>query len=153
MNFVPMSPSTKARAKVARSHDSTSGSSRMVKWGLLAIEDSEGQEWMEDGQVHWVGTNIGHIYAQTTLPSTSSTWEDGDDAEADGFWHQDDRGGYTWWQQEADGEFYHLDNGGTYWPWSEQAFWSATPEEQKEIQEAYAAYENKVRSLHRQPGP
>ena len=117
------------------------------EWGLLAIEDSEGQEWMEDGQVHWVGTNIGHIYAQTTLPSTSSTWEDGDDAEADGFWHQDDRGGYTWWQQEADGEFYHLDNGGTYWPWSEQAFWSATPEEQKEIQEAYAAYENKVRSF------
>ena len=52
MNFVPMSPSTKARAKVARSHDSTSGSSRMVNgacWPSKTLKVKSG--WKMDKSI------------------------------------------------------------------------------------------------------
>ena len=65
-------------------------------------------------------------------------------------WNQE-RSGYTPWQLEEDGEYYHVDADGTYWSWSEwepqQAFFSLGPEEQKEVADAYAAYESKVRSF------
>ena len=119
------------------------------EWGLL-IEDTEAQEWLEEGTVHWVGHDLSAIYASmdeapTRAPEVPSR------SDGNGFWHQDEDGGYTFWSKAADGEFYTQDQAGTFWAWSDfeddLVWWSATPEQQKEISEAYAAYEGKVRSF------
>eukprot|EP00913_Durusdinium_trenchii_P006552 g6155.t1 len=119
------------------------------EWGLL-IEDTEAQEWLEEGTVHWVGHDLSAIYASmdeapTRAPEVPSR------SDGNGFWHQDEDGGYTFWSKAADGEFYTQDQAGTFWAWSDfeddLVWWSATPEQQKEISEAYAAYEGKVKEL------
>ncbi|CAK9111071.1 unnamed protein product, partial [Durusdinium trenchii] len=119
------------------------------EWGLL-IEDNEAQEWLEEGTVHWVGHDLSSIYASMDEPPTRAQ-EVAGRSDGNGFWHQDDDGGYTFWSKAADGEFYTQDQAGIYWAWSDfeedQVWWSATPEQQKEISEAYATYEGKVRSF------
>ena len=77
-----------------------------------------------------------------------------DESADDGFWANDPQnpGAYLWWSAEDDGEYYHLDASGVYWSWSESeawndVMWSASPEESKQIQDAYAAFEDKMRSF------
>ena len=71
----------------------------------------------------------------------------------EGFWASDPHnpGAYVWWTQENDGEYYHQDSLGTFWAWSETDAWNAvlwsSPEEAQPVVEAYAAYEEKMRSF------
>ncbi|CAK9101989.1 unnamed protein product [Durusdinium trenchii] len=119
------------------------------EWGLL-IDDQEANEWLEDGAVHWVGHDLSTVYASMD-EGTTRTPEVQSRPDSNGFWHQDEDGGYTFWNKATDGEYYSQDQAGTFWAWSDfeddQVWWSATPEQQKEISEAYANYEGKVRSF------
>ena len=119
------------------------------EWGLL-IDDQEANEWLEDGAVHWVGHDLSTVYASMD-EGTTRTSEVQSRPDNNGFWHQDEDGGYTFWSKATDGEYYSQDQAGTFWAWSDfeddQVWWSATPEQQKEISEAYANYEGKVRSF------
>ena len=70
----------------------------------------------------------------------------------DGVWFQDADGGQTWWERDADtGEYYTQDTYGVYWSWND---WEAaqqhaffTEDQLKELSEAYAAYEGKLRTF------
>ncbi|CAK9061435.1 unnamed protein product [Durusdinium trenchii] len=110
----------------------------------------EANEWLEDGAVHWVGHDLSTVYASMD-EGTTRTPEVQSRPDSNGFWHQDEDGGYTFWSKATDGEYYTQDQAGTFWAWSDfeddQVWWSATPEQQKEISEAYANYEGKVRSF------
>ncbi|CAK9026281.1 Retrovirus-related Pol polyprotein from transposon RE2 (Retro element 2) (AtRE2) [Includes: Protease RE2 [Durusdinium trenchii] len=114
-----------------------------MQWG-------EANEWLEDGAVHWVGHDLSTVYASMD-EGTTRTPEVQSRPDSNGFWHQDEDGGYTFWSKATDGEYYTQDQAGTFWAWSDfeddQVWWSATPEQQKEISEAYANYEGKVRSF------
>ena len=84
----------------------------------------------------------------TTLPTADGPhWT----AAEDGYWFQDTNGQFTFWSQHTDGEYYTQDAEGVFWTWDEfqdeAAWWSATPEQQKDLIDAYAAYEAKVRSF------
>ena len=67
-----------------------------------------------------------------------------------GFWHQDEDGSYSYWEIAEDGEFYCQDSSGLFWAWSD---WDAlsnsglSPEQQKEIDEAYAVADAKARTF------
>ncbi|CAK9032487.1 Uncharacterized protein SCF082_LOCUS20096, partial [Durusdinium trenchii] len=79
-------------------------------------------------------------------PDSPDGDDPGEESDARRQWH-----GYTFWNKATDGEYYSQDQAGTFWAWSDfeddQVWWSATPEQQKEISEAYANYEGKVRSF------
>ena len=58
---------------------------------------------------------------------------------------------YSFWELAEDGEFYHQDPGGMFWAWSE---WedtamaaSLTPEQRKEIDEAFSLAEATARTF------
>ena len=123
------------------------------EWGLLASEDAEFLEGnMED--VHWVGNDINSVYASSVMPASlsppgpdASRWT----AAEDGYWFQDSNGQFSFWAQHTDGEYYTEDADGVFWTWDEfledAAWWSATPEQQKKLTEAFAAYDAKVRTF------
>ena len=126
------------------------------EWGLLSAEDGEVLEGSMD-EVHWIGKDIASVYgmASSTSPSTTSLLSSDDaprwTATEDGYWFQDDQGQFSYWSQHSDGEYYTMDHAGVYWTWDEwqeeAAWWSATPEQQKEINEAFALYDQKVRTF------
>ena len=123
------------------------------EWGLLALDDGQDQEWLEDGTVHWVGKDPTTVY-----PAPSD--ELFEIEKESGFWFQEDDGSYNFWSQASDGEYYRQDPQGAYWAWSSReedqawdaALWNASPEQVKEVQEAFAAYEaaqSKIRSFQK----
>ena len=67
-------------------------------------------------------------------------------------WYEDAEGGMTFWEFDPNyGEYYTQDYSGVYWNWTD---WEAhqqrtyfTDEQNKELSEAYAAYEGKLRSF------
>lgn len=120
------------------------------EWGLLTMPEVDEEDIMEVSDIAWIGKDIGRVYAVSHPPmslASSPPVMDG----SDGFWHQEFDGGYTWWNQAEDGEHYYEDPSGTFWAWSEyeqnEVMWSATPEQAKEISEAFAAYEGKLRNF------
>ena len=120
------------------------------EWGLLADADVEAlEDSLED--VHWIGKDINSVYMSSTPKPSASTAEPSWAPSEEGYWYQDESGDMTYWTQHTDGEFYTMDNHGIYWTWDElqedAAWWSSTPEQQKELAEAYAAYESKMRTF------
>eukprot|EP00435_Cladocopium_sp_Y103_P026888 s2772_g6.t1 len=124
------------------------------EWGLLAAEDGEALESsLED--VHWIGKDIAGVYAtsssMTSSPSVPVPAEPRWTSAEDGYWFQDDWGQFSFWSMHTDGEYYTQDDDGIFWSWDdfqqEAAWWNASPEQQKEIQDAFAAYDQKVRSF------
>ena len=92
----------------------------------------------------WAQGSRNDVYFHREPESPSPTTETG-------FWHQDDDGSYSYWEIAEDGEFYHQDPSGMFWAWSE---WedmtlaaSLTPEQQKEVDEAYSLAEAKARTF------
>ena len=120
------------------------------EWGLLTMPEMDEEEMMEASEISWIGRDLGRVYASSVVP-TSSTSPMAALEDNEGFWHQEFDGGYSWWSASDDGDFYHVDPAGTYWAWSDyeqnEVMWSATPEQAKEISEAFAAYEGKLRSF------
>jgi hypothetical protein len=103
--------------------------------------------------VHWVGRDIAAVCNTSSTPSGASssrgsTWSDNvwsrsGPGQEEGYWHQGEHGGCTFWALHSDAEYHHEHPAGTFWTWEdfqgEAAWWSATPEQQKELAEAYAA--------------
>ena len=132
------------------------------EWGLMLADDAEAEDILDHNEIHWLHAPIHAVLPSATDPTsfpaicnpTSSTaWHSHEEVE-DGFWANDPHnpGAYLWWSMEDDGEYYHMDQAGTYWSWSESeawqdVMWSASPEESKQIQEAYSAYEDKIRTF------
>ena len=126
------------------------------EWGLMLADDAEAEDILDHNEVHWLHAPIHAVlpsttdstsFAATSSQTSSTAWHSHDETE-DGFWASDPMtpGAYVWWSLEDDGEYYHMDQVGTYWSWSESeswqdVMWSASPEESKQIQEAYSAYE------------
>lgn len=132
------------------------------EWGLLLTDDCDAEDMIEQNEIHWLHARLHTVYhahdslatSSTTAPSSSSMVTGGDGFYEEGFWSSDpnNHGAYVWWNLEDDGEYYHVDALGTYWSWNEvstlqEAMWSANTEEPKQIQEAYAAYEDKIRTF------
>ena len=132
------------------------------EWGLLMTDDCDAEDMLEQNEIHWLQAPLHTVYhAHDSLASPSSPSSTSlsvgtgmDDYHEEGFWASDPQnpGAYLWWNMESDGEYYHVDAVGTYWSWSETSsfqdvLWSASAEETKQIQEAYAAYEDKIRTF------
>ena len=132
------------------------------EWALMLADDAEAEDILDHNEVHWLHAPI-HAFLPPTTDSTSfaatssqtssTAWHSHDETE-DGFLASDPMtpGAYVWWSPEDDGEYYHMDQVGTYWSWSESeswqdVMWSASPEESKQIQEAYSAYEDMIRTF------
>ena len=121
------------------------------EWALLNAAEEDMEDWTTD--VHWVGTsqdlaaNYG-IYASTSSLPSSSQSRHGEQ----GVWYQEDDGAHTWWDWDSEsGEYYHQDALGSFWAWSEwesaQNMAMFSEDQQKELAEAYATYETKLRSF------
>ena len=125
------------------------------EWGLLLTSECDDEDLLE-GDIHWLGGLPQDQVFQTTsweTPSAPPPAVEETFMSDDGFWGADpsNPGAYLWWNLEADGEYYHCDSHGTFWSWSEADVWNdvlwSTPEESKPIVEAFAAYEEKMRSF------
>ena len=98
------------------------------------MEDTE-----DANEVHWVGHQLPPEVYDPGLGAGTESWEDDEvywNFEADG-WHgysQDDSG--YWWETDGNGSYWASDGGV-----------DLTPEEIKELEESYMAYENKVRTF------
>ena len=115
------------------------------EWSLILSNEEDLQDLLSASEVHYVGSRLPddvyfHREPESPSPSTET-----------GFWHQDDDGSYSYWESAEDGEFYHQDSSGMFWAWSE---WedmtlaaSLTPEQQKEVDEAYSLAEAKARTF------
>ena len=116
------------------------------EWGLVVNPGGDFEEAVEEGAVTWVGSDIAGVYGLQASSKPSAGEEDDE-----GFWNQEPDGSYSWWSLAMDGEFYHTDAGGAFWAWSEydpeSVFWQASPEQEKELAEAFAAYEGKLRNF------
>ena len=116
------------------------------EWGLVLAPAGDLEEAAEEGEVSWVGSDIAGVYGLQTSNKTSAYEED-----EEGFWNQEPDGSYSWWSLSMDGEYYHTDYGGAFWAWSEydpeSILWQASPEQEKELAEAFAAYEGKLRNF------
>ena len=126
------------------------------EWGLLLMEEAETEDFLEQGDIHWLsGAAMEQAFPAWETPSTPSSRPETEDrfVMEDGFYASDPQlpGAYAWWNLEADGEYYHQDTFGTYWAWSESEAWNSvlwsSPDEAKPVVEAYAAYEEKMRTF------
>ena len=125
------------------------------EWGLMLTGECEDEDLLEN-DIHWLGgMSYDQVFQTSTWESSSTSRPEIEETFAadDGFWASDPSspGAYLWWNLEADGEYYHQDAGGAFWSWSEADVWNSvlwsSPEESKPIVEAYAAYEEKIRSF------
>lgn len=120
------------------------------EWALLNASEEDMDDWTSD--VHWIGGTQELASNYGVLSSTSSTMTSAYGGQDDGVWFQDADGGQTWWERDADtGEYYTQDTYGVYWSWND---WEAaqqhaffTEDQLKELSEAYAAYEGKLRTF------
>ncbi len=111
------------------------------EWGLLAMDDAEGEDIMDSSEIHWVGSasNLLGIYSV-------------ENNQHETMWMQEPDGGWLLWTADpTDGEYYTQDASGMYWAWSDweanSAFAHFSSDQQKELEEAYAAYEGKMRTF------
>ena len=106
-------------------------------WGLL----SQPEENLEDlgAEIHWVGN---HLPLEVYDPS----YDDASMAEDDVYWSLD-WDGWHGFCQDAQGFWLETDGAGNYWS-PDEAFWNdLSPEEAKELEEAYSLYEAKARTF------
>ena len=107
-------------------------------WGMLVnnMDDME-----ENSEIHWVGSQLpSDVYDPGPSYNTAETYDDDEiywTWEADG-WH-----GYV---PDGMGFWLETDGYGTFWT-SEDPLAELSPEETKELDEAYMAYENKARTF------
>ena len=107
-------------------------------WGMLVnnMDDME-----ENSEIHWVGSQLpSDVYDPGPSYTTAETYDDDEiywTWEADG-WH-----GYV---PDGMGFWLETDGYGTFWT-SEDPLAELSPEETKELDEAYMAYENKARTF------
>jgi len=104
-------------------------------WGLLAAVPDDMDEQAE---IHWVGSQLP---AEVYDPGTNA--ENYEDEEVFWTWETD---GYHGYVPDGYGYWPETDGYGTYWSADEPAL-DLTPEENKELEEAYAIYENKARTF------
>lgn len=103
-------------------------------WGLLMTDGADLQEELAP-DIHWVGSQLpSEVYAPG---------DEGDDEEI--FWSMENDGwhGYV---MDNSGYWLETDGYGAFWA-AEEETWDLSPEQQKEVDEAYAIYENKVRGF------
>ena len=126
------------------------------QWGILLTEEADAEDILEQNDVHWLSTNtLEQAFPAWETPSTPSSRPDTEDryAQEDGFFAADPQlpGAYVWWNLESDGEYYHQDASGVFWSWTESEAWNSvlwsSPDEAKPVVEAYAAYEEKMRTF------
>ena len=106
------------------------------QWGLMTTPE----EWQDEPsqEIMWVGAQLP---AEVYKPS-SSLYED---AEDDGiFWNFEDDGWHGYCQDHF-GQWLETDGSGVFWNYEEP--FDLSPEQTKELEEAYSAYENKARSF------
>ena len=104
-------------------------------WGLLAAVPDDMDEQAE---IHWVGSQLpAEVY------DPDGTAENYEDEEIFWTWETD---GYHGYVPDGFGHWLETDGYGTYWSADEPAM-DLTPEENKELEEAYAVYENKARTF------
>ena len=104
-------------------------------WGLLAAAPDDMDEQVE---IHWVGSQLpAEVY------DPGGTAENYEDEEIFWTWETD---GYHGYVPDGFGYWLETDGYGTYWSADEPAM-DLTPEENKELDEAYAVYENKARTF------
>ena len=109
------------------------------QWGLVV---SGIEEMAEDAaEVHWVGSQLpSDVYEPSAAASNQETYDDDEiywNLESDG-WHGYMLDNFGYWMK--------TDGYGTFWS-SEDPQAELTPEEAKELDEAYMAYENKARTF------
>ena len=108
-------------------------------WGLLVNQDETTMDEV-NAEVHWVGHQLPpEVYDPG--PMETSPEEDQEiywTRESDG-WH-----GYA---MDWSGEWYETDGHGAYWACDDSYMDDLTPEENKELEEAYAVYENKAKTF------
>ena len=114
------------------------------EWGLLAVAEEDQDEWLEG--VHWLGSfnSLSEAYGVSSMDPAGH-----EHSAEEIYWAPEPEGGHTKWTLDTDGEYYTQDAMGVYWSWPE---WEAAsfmstpllPEQQKELSDAYAAYEGKL---------
>ena len=93
------------------------------EWGLLDFEPDR-----DDVPVHWIGNQLPEeVYTAPLAKDNPSEPDDDSWWSPSNYWD----GPSAWWSSEE-------------WPWPETEF---SPEEQAELDEVYAAYEDKVRTF------
>ena len=122
------------------------------EWALLNAMEEDMEDWLQDA--HWVGStsDLASNYGVLGSTSTSTLPSSSGGGDGDGTWFQDLDGSYSWWDLDAEsGEYYHQDAAGAFWAWSDwetmqfQSYFSE--DQQRELADAYAAYEGKLRSF------
>ena len=110
------------------------------QWGLVSFPEENLDEATD---ILWVGDRLPpEVYGHD--PSDGALQGSGDNEEI--YWHYDHDG---WHGYVPDGQGYWMetDGCGTYWS-AEDALWEElSPEEHKELDEAFAAYETKARTF------
>ena len=107
------------------------------QWGLLA---SNGDDVDEQAEIHWVGSQLAPEVYDPGPGALQDPYDDDEifwNCELDG-WH-----GYV---QDGQGFWLETDGFGTYWN-SDDGYADLPPEEAKELDDAYMAYENKARTF------
>ena len=101
-------------------------------WGLLM---TDGEDLHEDlaPEIHWVGHQLpSDVYAP-------------DEEEDEVYWNLEGDGWHGYVMDNA-GYWLETDGYGAYWA-AEEESWDLPPEQQKELDEAFAVYENKARGF------
>ena len=105
------------------------------QWGLLAaMEDGD-----EVAEIHWVGPQLP---AEVYDPGPGPSKDDEDDSI---LWTQEYDGWHGYYQDNY-GFWFETDGYDTYWS-ADDGYADLDPEEVKELDEAYMAYENKARTF------
>lgn len=110
------------------------------EWGLLL----QAEDLLEEhgGDVHWVGNQLPHeVYHQAGMDYNTDPEDD--------IWWCWDQEGWRGYAQDSAGYWLETDGYGTYWA-AEEDGWdrdSFTAEQNKELDEAYAIFENKAKTF------
>eukprot|EP00435_Cladocopium_sp_Y103_P065930 s567_g28.t1 len=108
------------------------------QWGLLTMPEDN-----HTTDILWVGDRLppevyGHDPSDGALPGTSEN--------EDIYWNYD-YDGWHGYVQDGQGYWLETDGMGTYWSAEDDGWDDLSPEESKELNEAYAAYEAKARTF------
>ena len=105
-------------------------------WGLLA---TSADDIDENAEIHWVGTKLPEDVYDPGQPQDDANQED------EIYWHWEPDG-YHGYVADGYGAWMETDGYGTYWA-ADDPYNDLTPEENKELEEAYAAFEAKTRTF------
>ena len=112
-------------------------------WSMCLPADEDLDEILEPIETLYVGTQLPQeVYAAHSDPPS---WTQA----ADGCWSVEDDDSCVWWRDYGDGYCYHDDSHGVFWSWSKsrEDHSELSPEQQKEVDEAVAVAQNKVKTF------